>query len=699
MNKNLILYCDTCGEMKKISYRYFNDDLIINCECIREKKKRNYPIDLFLNNKYRTNPLLKCKMHNTSFTYWCENCKLNICEKCLMNHNNHIKVKLSTLLICVNDINNLEKKVKDFEEKLQQKKKIIEEKNIFNRKEEMEFFVNFNKYYNLNIREISFVRYIKDQYQYLIKNNMLCYQIILNLKYILTKLNFFLVNNVFSDTLKKENQKDEDLTDFVEIYNMVFKFQHYCLLPNNDDEEKEKKAEELQNSINLDRSNVLNMDMLSEIQREINFNDYMKDIPISQSITLKNNNQNLVNNIYSNNNNIQFNQNKDKDKNQDDSESLISSTSDSNFFLLNSQRISPLQVNKDTNENFPSKKDQYFGPYKNGKYHGDKARLIYSNGFIYEGSFRDGLRQGKGKLTNENNTYLYDGYWDKDKKHGKCLEIINGETFDGTYKEGIREGKCTILYNNKDKFVGNLVNGKKEGYGEQFCFSTGSTYKGEFRNNLFEGNGKIINDNGYYFEGGFIAGLRHGDKCLETKAGIRKYEGQFKRDKMNGRGIYEWYAGESKGDIYNGEFKDDLFDGMGTYKYSDGTIYIGEFIKGIKEGKGKIIYSDGSFYEGEYKNGNKCGKGVFQDMEGNVYEGNFYNGNQHSKGKIKFNNGETLEGFWLNGMKEGNFIFIDANGNKFNRKYIKDELVEEKKEGFLTSVFNGIFDKITNFIK
>ena len=107
----------------------------------------------------------------------------------------------------------------------------------------------------------------------------------MNLKYILTKLNFFLVNNVFSDTLKKE--KDEDINDFVEIYNMVFNFQHFCLLPNNDEEENEKKAEEMQNSIYLDRSNVLNMDMLSEIQKEISFNDYMKNIPMSQSIILK----------------------------------------------------------------------------------------------------------------------------------------------------------------------------------------------------------------------------------------------------------------------------------------------------------------------------------------------------------------------------------------------------------------------------
>ena len=687
MNKNLLLYCNTCGEMKKISYKYSKDDLLINCECIKENKKKAYSIDLFLNNKYQANPILKCNKHNFSYTHWCDICKINICDKCLASHNNHRKKKLSTLLIYINEIKNFEKKIEEFELKLKQKKKIVEEKKIFNQKEENEFFVNFNKYYNLNINEIAFVRFIKDQYQYLVKNNLLCYQIIINLKYLLEKLNFFLVNNDFSDALSKDkNQKDEEIIDFVEIYNMVFKFQHYCLLPNNDNEENEKKAEETQNSIYLERSNVLSPDMLLDIQREDDFNDYMKDIPISHSINLISNNKNI--NLYNNCNNN--NNNSAKPNNiKNDSGSLITSTTESNYFLLQSQ-TKPVPVDKG---------ERYIGAYKNGKYHDDKARLIYANGYTYEGSFRDGLRDGVGTLTNANNTYLYNGGWSKDKKHGNCLEIINGETFEGTYKNGIREGKCSIVYNNKDKFSGNLIDGKKEGHGEQYCFSTGSTYIGEFRNNLFEGKGKIINDNGYYYEGGFLAGLRHGEKCIESKAGVRKYEGDFKRDKMNGKGIYEWYQGESKGDIYNGDFKDDLFDGFGTYKYSDGTIYMGEFKRGIKEGKGKIIYSDGSFYEGDYREGHKSGKGVFHDMEGNIYEGNFYNGDKHSKGKIKFINGDTLEGIWLNGMKQGNFIFINSKGDKFNRKYINDKLVEEEKEGFFTSVFNGILDKINNFIK
>ena len=726
MNKNLILFCDTCGEMKKISYDYVNDDLQINCECLKEQKKRSHLIDLFLNNKYKSNPKLKCSQHNSSFALWCKNCKINICGKCLSSHNNHKVLKLYSLIISSNEINILEYKVNEFERKLQQKKHIVEEKKLFNQKEENEFFVNFQKYYNLNINEIKFVRFIKEQYQYLLKNNLLCYQIILNLKYLLNKLNFFLVKNVFSNSLKNESQKDKELNDFIDIYNMVFKFHQYCLLPINDNEEIEKKAEETQNTFRLERSQVLNEEIKSQLLSELDIENSMilNEIPVTETINLEQTDRNKIINEYSNiNHEFSIYNNeiiKNKDNNEDcennrynninnennkakyinsnektlgDSDSLISSES-SNFFLLKSNQKPSIKYNKSM---IGTQKPQYFGEYKDGKYHCDQGRLIYPNGFIYEGAFRNGLRHGDGTLTNPQNSYLYNGGWFNDKKHGKCLEIINGETFEGSYKNGVRDGKCSISYSNKDRFIGILRDGKKD-YGEQFYYCSGSTYKGYFRNNLFEGKGTITNKNGYYFEGEFLAGLRHGDDCKEIKDGIKKYVGQFRRDKMNGEGTYEWYEGPSKGDIYIGDFKDDLFDGFGTYKYSDGTIYIGEFRIGIKQGKGKTIYSDGSFHEGEYRNNMMSGNGIFKDIEGNIYEGNFSNGNKHSKGKIKFINGDTLEGLWLNGMKEGNFIFIDNQGNKFYRKYVKDKLVQEEKEGFLKSVFNSIYDKISYFI-
>ena len=706
MDKNLIYFCNTCGEMKKITYKYIINkekmDLHINCLCIKEIKKRGYTIDLFLNNKYKSKPKIKCNSHNIQFTYWCTNCKINICDKCLSRHKNHKIKKLSDILINNNDINLLQKKITNFQLKLVEKKKMIEEKKIFKQKEENGFLDNFQKYYKLNFYEISFVQQMKDFYLYLLENNMICYQIIKNLKYIIEKLNFMFIDNKFSDTLKKrgENNKSE-MGEIIDIYNMVFNSPEYCFLPNNEKEEMIKKAEEMQKSLTFERSEILSRDELPEQNEETFFS--LMDIPLEETIKLKENlllpdSTNIYNNRYENNNQF-FNYNNNingintNDINVNiDSNSLISSESESNYCLFKSKTLMP-------NKSQQSEKKPIFkGTFKNGKYHGEKCKLIYPNGFIYEGSFKEGLRHGKGTLSYKPNGYFYEGGWAFDKKHGKCKEITKGETFEGFYKNGVREGKCTIKYSNNDRFVGKLLDGKRDGYGELFCSKSNTTYKGEFKNNVYEGKGEIISNNGYYFKGEFLGGLRHGDNCIESKGGFKKYVGSFRRDKMNGKGVFEWYSGESKGDIYNGEFKDDLFEGIGTYKYKDGTIYIGEFLHGIKNGKGKEIYSDGSFYEGEYNEGQQSGKGIFQDFEGNIYDGNFYRGNKHSKGKITFINGEILKGLWLNGNKEGNFYFTDINGNKYLRKYEKDKLIEEKKEGFLSSFINGIFDKVISFI-
>ena len=167
MNNNLLLFCDTCGEMKKINYKYENDDLLINCECIKEKKKRTYLVELFLNNKFTTVPKLICTTHNSSFTNWCEDCKINTCDLCLGNHKNHKITKLSALLIDQNDINILDKIVVKFGEKLQQKresslrarKMIIT--RIKNSKDSMEEKKDNGK--NENIRKIEIK--IKEEYK------------------------------------------------------------------------------------------------------------------------------------------------------------------------------------------------------------------------------------------------------------------------------------------------------------------------------------------------------------------------------------------------------------------------------------------------------------------------------------------------------------------------------------------------------
>ena len=52
---------------------------------------------------------------------------------------------------------------------------------------------------------------------------------------------------------------------------------------------------------------------------------------------------------------------------------------------------------------------------------------------------------------------------------------------------------------------------------------------------------------------------------------------------------------------YEGEYKNDLKNGKGIFTWSSGSKYIGEFKDDERDGEGKMVWSDGTMYEGEWK--------------------------------------------------------------------------------------------------
>ena len=207
MKKNLF-FCSTCGDMKIIAYKYEKKDgkidLIIKCKCLKDQEKTSYTIENFIKNNYISVPSLKCKSHNTQFTNWCKNCKINICNKCLSNHKSHKLVKLSSILIDKKDITFLENKIFDFQSNLLAKQKKVEKIDNSKNQEDQEFLKNFQRYKEINSKEIEFVTKLKDLYLFLLKNNMICYQIARNLEYIIKKLSFTFIKNEYSDNLDKD---------------------------------------------------------------------------------------------------------------------------------------------------------------------------------------------------------------------------------------------------------------------------------------------------------------------------------------------------------------------------------------------------------------------------------------------------------------------------------------------------------------
>ena len=70
-----------------------------------------------------------------------------------------------------------------------------------------------------------------------------------------------------------------------------------------------------------------------------------------------------------------------------------------------------------------------------------------------------------------------------------------------------------------------------------------------------------------------------------------KYEGQWRKNKRDGKGIYKWKGGFAN---YIGEFKKDKKHGYGKMSYGDGASYTGAWFDDKRNGDGHMIWPDQS---------------------------------------------------------------------------------------------------------
>lgn len=113
------------------------------------------------------------------------------------------------------------------------------------------------------------------------------------------------------------------------------------------------------------------------------------------------------------------------------------------------------------------------------------------------------------------------------------------------------------------------------------------------------------------------------------------------------RAVYSY----SNGDFYEGEWKDNKIHGRGLYIYSNGDKYEGSFVNAMKHGEGKISFGSqslwaGDEYTGEFINDKFHGQGVYIYSNGGRYVGEFQDNKKHGPGKITYADGESVSGVW-----------------------------------------------------
>ena len=92
---------------------------------------------------------------------------------------------------------------------------------------------------------------------------------------------------------------------------------------------------------------------------------------------------------------------------------------------------------------------------------------------------------------------------------------------------------------------------------------------------------------------------------------------------------------------------------IGKYYFADlDKWYEGEFRSNNMEGRGIESWNDGRKYEGDFKNGKKDGEGTFEWPNGNKYIGSWRGDQQHGSGiYVNIKESTKRQGQWVNGKR------------------------------------------------
>ena len=172
----------------------------------------------------------------------------------------------------------------------------------------------------------------------------------------------------------------------------------------------------------------------------------------------------------------------------------------------------------------------------------------------------------------------------------------------------------SCVHNRDENIIRKLKKGMKVDItglliGEEFglvfkdCRYTSSELK-LTRNNFDLNSSKTVLQSEFYNNGDkYVGGLEDGKrsgKGTYTWASGDKYVGDFIDGNRTGKGTFIW----ASGDKYVGDFIDGKRTGKGTYTWASGAKYIGDFVDNTIEGEGIFTSENGKILEGKFENGN-----------------------------------------------------------------------------------------------
>lgn len=125
---------------------------------------------------------------------------------------------------------------------------------------------------------------------------------------------------------------------------------------------------------------------------------------------------------------------------------------------------------------------------------------------LFRGAFKNGLFHGPGQLFHPGTQQLaYLGRFKAGKKHGRGIEFDEHEVkvYQGTFREGVREGRGELFENKVRVYRGEFAGGLKHGFGVGWP-GDNARYFGRYDRDAMNGVGVYCHPTGSRVEGMFI---------------------------------------------------------------------------------------------------------------------------------------------------------------------------------------------------
>lgn len=194
------------------------------------------------------------------------------------------------------------------------------------------------------------------------------------------------------------------------------------------------------------------------------------------------------------------------------------------------------------------------------------GKIVYSTGDVYEGELKGVARHGKGTITYKEDGAVYTGDFSEDQLTGEgTYSNPEGISYTGSVVDGKPNGRGKYVFADGSFYYGDWVDGKRNGTGEEH-YADGSYYYGAFTDDrrngqsdvtvtlengmVYTGKNKYVYASGDTYVGDYLNGKRNGNGTYTWVSG-QSYTGEFAGDTMEGNGTYDFGGGKAP---YTGVF-------------------------------------------------------------------------------------------------------------------------------------------------